>query len=67
MSAFKMDCSCGDSVQVDAANRNEAVSKLKGMMDANGIAQHFKDKHPGQPVPPVAAVHQMIEQGVKAA
>ncbi|HXL68910.1 MAG TPA: hypothetical protein VN930_09130 [Xanthobacteraceae bacterium] len=67
MSAFKLDCSCGDSVKVDAASRNDAVSQMKNIMNADGIATHFKEKHPGQPVPPVAAVHQLIEQGVKAA
>ncbi|MGQ0568037.1 MAG: hypothetical protein ACT4P5_00695 [Armatimonadota bacterium] len=66
MSQFSMTCTCGHVMNVDAANRPEAVQKLKGVMTADAVAQHMADKHPGQPVLPVSQVHAMIERGVQA-
>ena len=63
MSTFQMTCTCGDTMKVDAENRDEAVSKLKTMMNEDAIAAHMKEKHPGDPVPPVAEVHKMIVAG----
>ena len=51
---------------VEAADRNAAVAQFKGMMDEAGIAAHMKEKHPGEPVIPVAACHAMIERDVVA-
>ena len=59
---FSMTCTCGDVMPMDAANREEAVSKMKAMMTADMIAKHMKEKHPSEAVPPVAEVHAMIEQ-----
>ena len=68
MANFSMTCSCGDTVTVDAANRDGAVGQLKGMMDEAGIAHHFAEKHsPSDPRPSVEQVHAMIEQTVAAA
>jgi hypothetical protein len=67
MANFSMTCTCGDTVTVDAPNREAAVSQFKGMMDEAGIAHHFAEKHPGQPVPPASDVHAMLEQAVAAA
>lgn len=67
MSMFKMTCSCGDPMTVDAMDRSEAVMKLKGMMDESGIAAHMAEKHPGEPVMSVADCHAMIERDVAAA
>ena len=60
MSAFHMTCSCGHDIKVDAKNRDEAVSKIQGMMTKDAIAAHMKEKHPGEPALSVGQVHQMI-------
>ena len=67
MSAFKMTCMCGDTMTVDALDRDGAVAQFKGMMDEAGIAAHMSQKHPGEPMIPVAACHAMIERDVVAA
>jgi hypothetical protein len=60
MSGFAFTCPCGHEIKVDASNRKEAVSRIQGMMDEKAIAAHFKEKHPGQAVMPVASVHGLI-------
>lgn len=59
-----MKCTCGDVMTVDAANKEEAVTKLKEMMSPDAVAQHFSDKHPGQPVPSQDQVGANIESSV---
>ena len=46
MAGFQFTCPCGHQIKVDAGNRNEAVSKIQGVMDEKAIAAHFKEKHP---------------------
>ena len=65
MSSFQMTCQCGDTMTVDADDRDAAVAQFKGMMDEAGIAAHMAEKHPGDPVIPVADCHAMIERDVK--
>ena len=67
MSAFKMMCMCGDTMTVDAGDRDGAVAQFKGMMDEAGIAAHMSQKHPGQPLMSVADCHAAIEKEVVAA
>lgn len=67
MGSFSMTCTCGHVLKADASTREEAVKKIKAMMTPNAIAQHFAEKHPGQPTLPVTQVHAMIEQGVRLA
>ncbi len=62
-----MTCMCGDTMTVEAENREGAVAQFKAMMDEKGIAGHMSEKHPGQPVISVADCHAMIEQQVVAA
>ena len=64
MASYKMTCSCGDTMTVDAATRDEAVAKFKGMMDEAGIKMHMSEKHPGEPLISVADCHRMIEEHV---
>ena len=66
MTTFSMTCSCGDTMTMDAENRDEAVSKFKAMMDEKAIAMHMAEKHPGSPVMSVADCHAQIEKDVKA-
>ncbi|MBI4160306.1 MAG: hypothetical protein HY506_00165 [Candidatus Yanofskybacteria bacterium] len=60
-----MTCTCGDVMEVEAASREEAVSKLKEQMTAESVAAHAAEKHPGQPVMSVEETHAMIESSVK--
>ena len=60
MAGFSFTCPCGHRIEVDAGSRDAAVSNIQGMMDEKAIAAHFKEKHPGQAVMPVAAVHGLI-------
>lgn len=62
---FSMTCTCGDVMTVEAETRDEAVGKMKEMMNESAVAAHMAEKHPGDPVPPVAEVHQMIERDLK--
>ena len=66
MTQFSMNCTCGDVMSVEAESREEAVSKLQGIMNAEGIAEHMAAKHPGDMVPPVSAIHADIEQKLQA-
>lgn len=66
MAQFKMTCTCGDTMTVEATDRAGAVSQFKAMMDEKGIAAHMSEKHPGQPVISVAECHAMIDQQVVA-
>ncbi|HEY4489959.1 MAG TPA: hypothetical protein VJC12_01735 [Candidatus Paceibacterota bacterium] len=59
---FKMTCSCGDTMNVEAENRDEAVGKFKAMMDEGAIKTHMDEKHPGEPLISVADCHKMIEE-----
>ncbi len=52
-------------MQVEAGNKGEATAKLKNMMDETTIQMHYDEKHPGEDVPTVHEVHQMIEQNVE--
>jgi hypothetical protein len=52
---------------VEAATRDEAVEKLKGMMTQDMIAKHFAEKHAGEPVPSQDQVHAMIAEKTAAA
>jgi hypothetical protein len=67
MNKFSMTCSCGDVLNADAATREEAVTKIQGMMTQDAINAHFAEKHAGQPVPPMADVHALIATGTVAA
>ena len=64
---YKMTCSCGDTMDVEGATREEAAGKLKAMMTEEAIAAHMKEHHPGEPVIPVAVCHAMIDKELVAA
>jgi hypothetical protein len=54
-------------MKVEGSTREEAVSKLKSMMNDSTVAAHMKEKHPGEPMIPVAQVHSMIDKNLKVA
>ena len=49
-------------MEKEAATRDEAVSAMKAEMTEQTIASHMAEKHPGDPVMPVADCHAMIEK-----
>lgn len=67
MNKYSMKCSCSEVMNADAATKEEAVAEIQGMMTQDAIDKHMAEKHAGQAVPPIAEVHAMIEQQVKAA
>ncbi len=66
MQKFSMTCSCGDTFGVEAENREEAVTKMKGMMTQDAIDAHMAEKHPGEATKTMAEVHADIEKGLMA-
>ena len=64
MNKFKMTCTCGDVMDMEAATKEEAIEKFKAMMTVDMVAKHFAEKHAGQPVPSVDMVHMNIAQTV---
>lgn len=67
MSQYSMTCSCGDAMNVEAASRPEAVSKLQGIMNEDAIKGHMIQRHPGDPFPTVAQIHGQIAQNLQLA
>jgi len=66
--AYAMTCSCGHTMSVEAASRDEGVTKMKAMMTEAALAQHIKDYHkPGEPTPTLAQAHAQIEQNLREA
>lgn len=61
MNKYSMTCTCGDVVSVDAENREEAIEKIKGIMNEEMISSHMAEKHPGEEVPSQEQVQMMIE------
>jgi len=64
---YSMTCSCGDVMTVQANTRDEAVKKLKSLMNEEAVTEHMARKHAGEKVPTLGQVQTMIEQGLKAA
>jgi len=67
MAQYSMTCSCGHEYSVDAESKDQAIDQLKGMMPDDKIAEHFAEKHPGDPVPTREQADGMIEQMTKEA
>ena len=67
MKNYLMTCTCGDVMNVEADSREDAVMKMKDMMNAEMVEQHMAEKHPGDPVPSQQEIHAMIEQGLQVA
>ena len=67
MNTFSMNCTCGDPMSVEAGSREEAVTKLQDMMNAEAIAEHMAKRHPGSPIPTVSMVHGDIAKNLQPA
>jgi hypothetical protein len=64
-SEYSMTCSCGDEMKVDADSRKEAIMILQDMMTENAIISHMAEKHPGEPVPSVKEIHELISESLE--
>lgn len=62
---YEMKCNCGKTVTVEAANREDAIQKVKEIMNEEAIKEHMASEHPGEPVPPLEQAHAMIGQNLK--
>ncbi|MEK7068631.1 MAG: hypothetical protein AAB964_02345 [Patescibacteria group bacterium] len=60
--AYIMTCSCGGTVKVEARNRAEATARIKAIMDEDTIALHMDERHPGEEIPEVSMVHEIIDE-----
>lgn len=67
MTKFKMNCTCGDVMTIDAGSREEAVSKLQAMMTPDAVAAHMKEKHSGEALMTVDEVHAGIAKNLQPA
>ena len=61
---YEMKCDCGKTVSVEAADRDEAIRKVKEIMTEDAIKEHMESEHQGQPVPTPEQAHAMIEQNL---
>jgi hypothetical protein len=59
---YEMRCDCGKTVAVEAANRNEAIRKVKEIMTEETIREHMQTEHPDQPILTPEQAQAMIEQ-----
>jgi len=64
---YSLTCNCGEVMTVQSNTRDEAVRKLKSLMNEEAVTEHMLRKHAGEKVPTLGQVHAMIEQGLKAA
>lgn len=60
MQKYSMTCTCGQVFSVDAATKDEALTKMKEMMTPEAIKAHWDEKHPGQPLPTPEQAEQMF-------
>ncbi len=61
---YSFKCNCGEVMTVEAENREEAVTKMKGMMTQDAINTHMSEKHSGEPVPTLEQVHAQIDSNL---
>ena len=52
-------------MSVEAETREEAVSKMKEMMNQEAIDAHMTEKHPDKPTMSVEECHAQIEKDLK--
>ena len=51
MAKWQSTCICGDTMDVEANSKEEAIDKTMAMMTPDSISAHMAEKHSGQPVP----------------
>lgn len=68
MADFSMTCTCGHSMTLEAANRDDAIVKFKQGMTQPALDEHFSQHHQAtEQKPTLDQAHRSIEQMVAAA
>ncbi len=68
MANYSMTCTCGHTMAIEAANRDDAVAKFKVDMTQEALDEHFRERHqPTEQKPTLAQAHASIEQLVAVA
>ena len=68
MADFSMTCTCGHTMTIDAANRDDAVAKLRQGMTQAALDDHFREHHQStEQKPTLEQAHRSIDQMVAAA
>jgi hypothetical protein len=59
MATYEMRCSCGETMRMDGATKEEAANTLlSNFMTPEAVKAHMAEKHPGEPVPSQDQVRQ---------
>lgn len=67
MASYSMTCTCGETMTLQAANRDEAVGMFKAGMTQVALDDHMRQFHkPTDAKPTVEQAHAMIDQMVAA-
>lgn len=67
MTTYVVECSCGHDFKVQAGDKEEAITRLTGMMDSDAIREHFTSYHQGEPMPGIDEVHAHIANDITEA
>jgi hypothetical protein len=68
MAGYTMTCTCGHTMTMEAASREEAVTKFQAGMTQQVLDDHMRQYHkPDEPKPTLEQAHAMIDQMVTAA
>ena len=68
MTTYNMNCTCGESMSLEAGSREEAVSMFKAGMTEEAYNAHMAQHHAGDAQKPtLEQVHGAIDQMVVAA
>ncbi len=66
MNKYTCKCTCGHDMTLDAANKDEAVMKMKGMMTQEELDKHFMQFHkPDEMKPTLDMALMHIEQDIQ--
>ena len=52
-------------MSVDAGSKEEAVIKLKEMMNEESVMNHISESHSGESAPTVQELHSMIDRSMR--
>jgi hypothetical protein len=61
---YELGCECGEKVSVDASSHEEALTKVKEIMNEDAIKKHLEEKHPGQPLMTIEQAHAMVDKNL---
>ena len=62
MNKYSITCTCGEIISVDAGSKEEAITKLKDMMNEEAVMNHISESHSGESAPTVQEIHSIIDK-----